>query len=217
MQHYTYAHKKPDGSIFYIGKGSGDRAYRTNHRNRYWRNVVAKHGTYAVEILATWETHKEALAHEIELIAYFKSQKCNLVNLTDGGEGNVGYKPTPETLEKMSASLKGKACWAKGKKLKPHSEETKAKMSLAHKGVRFSDDHKIKISRSKKGKATSIKKGDKLPEEHAEKLRNILEIARSKIDHHKTYLPKATCLACKKTGAYNGMVRFHFEKCKDRI
>ncbi|RAZ47421.1 hypothetical protein DP175_03995 [Polynucleobacter paneuropaeus] len=57
MDFYTYAHKKPDGSIFYIGQGSTKykRAYSTKGRNKHWHNVVNKHG-YEVEILAYWET-----------------------------------------------------------------------------------------------------------------------------------------------------------------
>jgi hypothetical protein len=151
MEHYTYAHYKPDGSIFYIGKGSGDRAYRTNHRNRYWKHIVAKHGSYTVDILARWKTHKEALSHEVLLISCFKDMGHKLANLSDGGEGNSGYKATPETLAKMSASAKGKQSWAKGKKLKPHTGETKRQMSVAHKGKPKTEQHRLNISLSKKG------------------------------------------------------------------
>ena len=151
MQHYTYAHYKPDGSIFYIGKGSGDRAYRTNHRNRYWKHIVAKHGSYTVNILAKWKTHEEALSHEVLLISCFKDMGYKLANLSDGGEGNSGYKATPETLTKMSASAKGKQSWAKGKKLKPHTDETKRQMSVAHKGKPKTEQHRLNISLGKKG------------------------------------------------------------------
>lgn len=40
-------------------------------------------------------------------IAYFKTLGAKLTNLTKGGEGCVGYTPTPETLLKMSAVQKG--------------------------------------------------------------------------------------------------------------
>ena len=151
MQHYTYVHRKPDGSIFYIGKGSGDRAYRKNHRNQYWKNIVAKHGSYSVDVLANWKTHQEAIDHEVLLISWFKKMGYQLANLTDGGEGVVGYRPTQETLAIMSAKLKGKPSWAKGKKLKPHTEETKRLMSIAHKGRAITVEHKLNISLAKKG------------------------------------------------------------------
>ena len=216
MQHYTYAHYKPNGSIFYIGKGSGDRAYRTNHRNRYWKNIVAKHGSYTVDILARWKTHEEALSHEILLISCFKDMGCELANLTIGGEGVVGYKHTIESLAKMSASAIGRSNPTKGIKRKPHTDETKRQMSVAKLGKSKTEQHRLNISLGKKGIATTIKKGDKLTESHANKLRKHLKIARQKIDHTKTYLPKATCLVCKKTGAYNGMARFHFDNCKEK-
>ena len=103
MNFYTYAHKKPDGSIFYIGQGSAkyDRAHSTKGRNKYWHNVVNKYG-YEVEILAYWNTSEEAKKHEVELISYFKGLGVNLVNMTEGGEGTVGFFPSEETRKKLS-------------------------------------------------------------------------------------------------------------------
>ena len=48
---YTYAHTKPDKTIFYIGKGKDNRAWDTYNRSTYWKRVVNKHG-FNVEILA---------------------------------------------------------------------------------------------------------------------------------------------------------------------
>lgn len=42
---YIYAHRKlSDNTIFYIGKGSGYRAYSKKSRNKHWMNIVKKHG-----------------------------------------------------------------------------------------------------------------------------------------------------------------------------
>jgi len=42
---YVYAHfRATDGSCFYIGKGNGRRAFATQGRSKYWKNIVAKHG-----------------------------------------------------------------------------------------------------------------------------------------------------------------------------
>jgi hypothetical protein len=112
---YTYAHYTPQGRLFYIGKGSGE--YRANSlkgRNKYWHRVVAKYGKPKVQILATWDTNKEALDHEIILISCFKDMGYKLCNMTDGGEGSLGTIP-----------------WNKGI---PCNKETKAKISLANKG-----------------------------------------------------------------------------------
>ena len=57
---YTYAHTKPDGTIFYIGKGTKHRAWKTHRRNNHWKSIVQKYGSFNVEILANWKTEKEA-------------------------------------------------------------------------------------------------------------------------------------------------------------
>ena len=120
--YYTYAHTKPDGTIFYIGKGQGRRAWSKDNRNRHWKNVVAKYRNFTVEVLANWNTEEEAHSHEILLISCFKDMGYNLANVTNGGEGCSGYKHTeehkkyiselapskrPEVAAKISAALAG--------------------------------------------------------------------------------------------------------------
>lgn len=102
---YTYAHLKPCGTIFYIGKGSLKRAHAKDNRNKHWKNIVAKYG-YSVKILAPWKQEKEALEHEKFLIKVFKDLGYSLVNYTEGGEGVSGYKHTKDTKLKMSAFQK---------------------------------------------------------------------------------------------------------------
>lgn len=104
---YTYAHTKPDGTIFYIGKGKDNRAWKKTRRNRFWVNTVKKYGSFGVEILADWETEKEALEHEILLISCFRKMGYKLVNLTDGGEGLSGFKHSEEHKKKISEALRG--------------------------------------------------------------------------------------------------------------
>ena len=152
MQHYTYSHCRPDGTIFYIGKGSGDRAYRKGHRNNHWKNIVAKHETYTVDILAKWKTHEEALQHEVFLISCFKDMGIELANLTVGGEGVLGSRWSEEAKARMSAIKKGKPSGGKGIKRSPLSDETKQKMSAAKLGKQKTDAHRLNISLGKKGK-----------------------------------------------------------------
>jgi group I intron endonuclease len=115
---YTYAHTKPDGTIFYIGKGQGRRAWSIAHRNRHWKFVVAKHGSFEVTILSEHETEKEALDEEIELIAHFKKFGF-LTNKTDGGEGWSGCTHTEEHKEYMRNLMLGREI----------SQETRNKIS----------------------------------------------------------------------------------------
>ena len=50
-EYYVYAHRKATtGEIFYIGKGTGRRAWGTIDRNPFWQAVARKHG-FTIEII----------------------------------------------------------------------------------------------------------------------------------------------------------------------
>jgi len=106
-----YIHKrKSDKEIFYIGIGNNKRPYIKSTRSSFWKNEVNKHD-YIIEILSdnlNWESAQEA---EIQLIKLYGRRDLglgNLVNLTDGGDGSPGCKPSKETRNKLSIALKGK-------------------------------------------------------------------------------------------------------------
>jgi hypothetical protein len=75
MNYYLYQHVRLDtNTVFYIGKGTKKykgniyhRAYTKNSRNNYWLNIVNM-TPYKVEILEEFETEKECLLKETELI-----------------------------------------------------------------------------------------------------------------------------------------------------
>ena len=104
---HTYAHYKPQGGLFYIGKGSGDRAHQKNGRNAYWNRVVAKYGNPHVKILAYWDTEQEAMDHEVLLISCFKDMGYKLTNMSAGGDGCSGYKHTEEAKKKIQIARLG--------------------------------------------------------------------------------------------------------------
>jgi hypothetical protein len=107
MKYYTYAHHKlSDNSIFYIGKGTGKRAYEKFGRGTYWNRTQKKYG-YAVEILSRWDTEEEAYNHEVMLIGDLKSKGFVLCNLTDGGGGPSGQIFTDEYRKKLSIASAG--------------------------------------------------------------------------------------------------------------
>lgn len=108
--YYVYLHKTEDsGMPFYIGKGSKNRAYVSNHRNKHWRSVVKAHG-FKVEFLATHLNEIEAYYLESYFIKVYGRRQNGglLVNQTDGGEGQSGAIPTKEHREKMRNAIKGK-------------------------------------------------------------------------------------------------------------
>ena len=130
---FVYLHRRDDtGDVFYVGKGTRTskkkyiRANTAYRRNIYWKRIVAK-TNYTVELVADFFQEEDAFRLEQQLIAQHKRQ-CNggtLCNLTEGGEGHAGLRPSPETRRKMSEKAKGKA----------RTEAQKLAVSLAQKGV----------------------------------------------------------------------------------
>lgn len=103
MKHYLYRHIRLDKyEPFYIGIGSLKRWYteRTKYhransnylRNDFWKRIVAK-TEYKVEILLESDDYDFIKNKEIEFIKLYGRRNTNtgtLVNLTDGGDGNIG-------------------------------------------------------------------------------------------------------------------------------
>jgi hypothetical protein len=65
-----------------------------------------------------------------------------LTNLTEGGDGVLGYKKTPESIGKFSSKLKGK----------PKSKAHRTKLSQIRVGMKFSAETKAKMSAVRTGK-----------------------------------------------------------------
>ena len=161
---YVYQHIRLDtNKIFYIGIGSDEggnyyRAKRKSGRSKFWNNIINK-TDYRIEIISdniSWEEAKE-----LEKITILKIGRDNLCNLTDGGDGVIGWMPEKSTRERWSEQRRGKTYWA-GKK---HSEETKIKISdsrmgksPANKGIPLTNEQRKKISESKKGKPSNQRK-----------------------------------------------------------
>lgn len=102
---YVYIHRRLDtGDIFYVGKGSRRRAWSSDRRNTWWKNVANKSG-FDVEIWA--EGLEESCAFELEkkLIALFSKLGFPLTNLSEGGEGNSGYKYQGDQLVRLQKHI----------------------------------------------------------------------------------------------------------------
>lgn len=176
---------------FYIGIGVNEaRAYSIKNRNKHWCNIVDKCG-YEVQILFDDLDYEEAKLKEIEFITLYGRYNISnglLCNLTDGGDGSLGYKPTKEALLKISKTSKGRVKskeqidkWKQNMSFtkseetkekirqtllgKKHTEERKENQRKAHLGKTLSDEAKQKLRDYWTGK----KRGP-FSEEHKQKL-----------------------------------------------
>jgi hypothetical protein len=112
---YTYAWLRKNGTPYYIGKGSGRRAWKESGR----AGKARKPPENRILILKDNLTEEEAFRHEIYMIAIYGRVDRGtgiLHNYSDGGEGLSS--PSPEVVAKIVESRKGYK----------HSPETIAKI-----------------------------------------------------------------------------------------
>jgi len=177
MKYYTYLHRRVDtNEIFYVGKGSGRRAWSKGGRNKYWNAVVKGIDGFNVEIVARWETERQSLDHEVFLIWCFRQMGIKIVNQTDGGEGitiknnmfvpkkrgpmseehkqriREGTRKRWQDLEhkkNQTKARKGRVAWNKGIIL---PEDIRQKIANGNKNKKYTDEHREQISRRFKGR-----------------------------------------------------------------
>lgn len=104
---YIYAHYTVETKeLFYIGKGSGDRAFRggKTNRNDRWFKIAEKYGGFTVVFLYETNDEKEAFDKEEFFVAMYKPK----ANLAKGGFGPIGVSRSDESKQKIGASRRGK-------------------------------------------------------------------------------------------------------------
>lgn len=146
---YVYKHTRSDnGECFYIGIGSDcnyKRAYTKSSRNKYWNNIVNKHG-YEVTVLLTGLTWEEACDIEMHLISKVGRGdlgKGALVNMTDGGDGTPNRPHSQEIRKKMSQMCIGKYSGEKNPMYGRRGDKS------PHFGKKYSEERKSKIGKSR--------------------------------------------------------------------
>lgn len=127
--YYVYAYLRTDNTPYYIGKGTGKRAW-VHCKNDV---IHPPTDTSKIIILENNLSNLGALALERRMIRWYGRKDLGtgiLRNQTDGGEGALGRKPRPFTKEHKENMSKA---W-ETRRLTPVSEETRAKLSAKRRG-----------------------------------------------------------------------------------
>lgn len=207
---YVYRHIRLDkNEPFYIGIGSDSTFHRANTkhgRNKIWKDIVAK-TDYEVEILFNDLLWEDACKKEIEFVLLYGkivSYTGTLANLTNGGDGTIGYKHPPEskvhlpkimsedTKRKISEACKNPSAEIRAKishagRGRIVSQETRNKKAEKHRGRKNTEETKVKMSESAKNRSAEYNrnlslfhpnKKEVINTETGEKFHSIAEAAR---------------------------------------
>ena len=121
-KHYLYIHTRLDkNEPFYIGIGTKNkidlkssfksivyrRAYTKSGRNSIW-NYVTNKTSYRIDIILEDDDYEYIKQKEIYYISLYgrKTNGGTLSNLTNGGDGSLGYKMTEIQKNKLANKLK---------------------------------------------------------------------------------------------------------------
>lgn len=148
---YAYFDKK-DNSVAYIGKDSHidinkrDKEHRrpSEYNKQPFNSILQNNpNRYTYQVLV-WNVKDQETLNALE-IQNIRQLKPKF-NYTDGGDGSCGFKHSNETKKKMSEAHKGENNSFFGRK---HSDETKRKISEAKKGFKLSEETKRRMSESR--------------------------------------------------------------------
>lgn len=107
---YVYIDTKPNGEVFYVGKGNARRV-KQERRNRHHTFIVNKYKDWKREIVFTG-TEEDCLLEETRLIKKYGRIDIGtgtLVNLCDGGKGNANFVRSESEVKRLSDRWKAEA------------------------------------------------------------------------------------------------------------
>jgi hypothetical protein len=213
-KYYLYSHYRQDKSeIFYIGIGTKNkqdikynsytRANNKTKRTNYWKNIITLNPDYIINIIVESNDYEFIKDEEVKLIKEYgrKDLKLgSLVNMTDGGEGQINRKWSIESKLKSSKSHFGK------KLSKSHIENLKKHLygNKSHTGRKFSTEHRDNISKGLQGR-DAWNKDLKLSIEHITSIKEGIK------------KNKKICEHCYKEFDCANYTKWHGDKCKLKI
>jgi hypothetical protein len=173
---YTYVYLREDGSPYYVGKGTGRRAFEFygTHRPPNDRSRIQ---------IRFWPDEAMALAYEIYQIDFWGRKDLGtgiLRNLTDGGDGTSGYTHSVETRRKLSEAHVGR----------PLPLSARIKISQANRNRVWSVGSRHKMSASKSGQTHSSETCKKISEAHCGKVLSEETRAKLRKAHQTSQLMK---------------------------
>lgn len=160
-----YVLKHPDTlEIRYVGKTVRSLSRRLgNHIANAKGNKHNKHlSNWIISILNDNKRPIIELLEECEYSVWQEREKFwisqfpDLINLTEGGDGCLGFIHDDSTKEKLRMAMIGRK----------HTEEFKQAMSLRLKGKPLSEEHKANIGKANSGKKVTDATKKKLSESH---------------------------------------------------
>lgn len=124
---YVYVDTHRDGTVFYVGKGSGGRFYQ-KFRSSKWLEVVRGDGGHTRKLISQGLTEKDAFELESSLVKKYSS---TVVNYSGKGRGKTH---SLNTRQKIASALMGNrngAGHTKGKGIKGHSVSVSARIKIS--------------------------------------------------------------------------------------
>lgn len=209
---YTLSSSR-NNEVRYVGQTNNMSARRRQHLSyaklrratpvHKWINREIEEG-FEIVMTAVLENAELHVA-EMEIIAKYRDKGFRLLNLTDGGEGTIGWRGNtgnkrPDLAERNMSS--------KGKPGRASTPEINAKISAAHKGKskpwlsernhllagkpghKHTDESRSKISASNKGRTISESQRKKISDSNTGRKRTPEGIAKMREGHRLYYEAK---------------------------